>query len=193
MWHKPGDKESQQGNTLTTKAGIPLYGGTAADFLEWEFRVRAKHISFADRDDQYSQQREMAAKVLDGLYGDALRTVMDLGLDRVIHQDGIPLMIETIRCSIEGKKFLESKELYREGAKLHGPLSRQRGEPMHSYISRRRLWYKKLTDLDTEYKLPDKLLTDMLLENSNLSENQQLMITNAIKTGGSVTFDKVAE
>ena len=62
---------------------------------------------------------------------------------------------------------------------------------MHSYISRRRRWYKKLTELDTEYKLPDKLLSDMLLENSGLSENQQLMVMNAIKPN--ITFDTIAE
>ena len=112
--------------------------------------MRAKHRSFADRDDMYAQQRELAAKVVDGLYGDALTTVMDIGLDKVVHQDGIPLMIETLKKSIEGKKILESKELYREGAKTNGPLSRQRGEPMHSYISRRSRWYKKLTVLDAE-------------------------------------------
>ena len=137
MWHKPGEKDTPSLGALTTKAGIPLYGGTAVDFQEWSFRVQAKHNSFADRDDQYAQRREMSAKVLDGLYGDALRTVMDLGLDKVVHQDGIPLMIKEIQTSIEGKKLLESKELYREGAKLNGPLARQRGEPMHSYISRR--------------------------------------------------------
>ena len=51
---------------------------------------------------------------------------------------------------------------------------------MASYISTRRHWYQKLNDIDSEYVIPDKMLTDMLLENSGLSEDQQLMIVNAI-------------
>ena len=165
VWQKPSDRSSP-GNQNTTQAGIPLCGGTAADFPEWAFRVQAKHNSFEDRDDQYAQRREMSANTLDSLYGDALRTVMDLGFEKIVHKDGIPLMIKEIQHSIEGKKLLESKDFYREGAKLQGPLARQRGEPIHSYVSRRRRWYTRLTGMDPDYQLPDKLLTDMLLENS---------------------------
>ena len=61
---------------------------------------------------------------------------------------------------------------------------------MASYISRRKRWYQKLKDIDNTYEIPDKLLSDMLLDNSGLTEDQQLMVTNAVKPN--VDFDSVA-
>ena len=87
---------------------------------------------------------------------------------------------------------IETKELYREGAKLGGVLSRQNGESMASYIQRRRRWFAKLIALDAAYKVPETLLTDMLLENSGLSEQQQLMVTNTVRARTSLTFENVA-
>ena len=81
----------------TTKSGAPIYGGSAFDFSEWEFRVMAKHDALAGRDDEAQQQTELAGKVLEGLQEGALRIAMDLGRSVVISPTGIPRLVEEIR------------------------------------------------------------------------------------------------
>ena len=117
---------------------------------------------------------------------------MDLGLPKVITGDGLATLIAAIEISIQGQRSMETKELYREGAKLGGTLSRQNGESMTSYIQRRRRWFSKLIALDSAYKVPEAVLTDMLMENSGLSEQQQLMVTNTVRARAALTFENAA-
>ena len=49
---------------LTTKSGAPIYGGSAYDFNEWEFRVMAKHDALVGRDVELQQQTALAGKIL---------------------------------------------------------------------------------------------------------------------------------
>ena len=62
---------------------------------------------------------------------------------------------------------------------------------MTSYASRRKRWYTRLREMDSEYSLPNKLLMDMMLECSGLTSDQQLMVMNSV--GASAKFDQVAE
>eukprot|EP00974_Lingulodinium_polyedra_P087711 8503778-Lingulodinium_polyedra.AAC.1 len=65
------------------KQGIPVYDGSAIDYEEWKFRVMARWTALATKADEYRSQdrKELAAKVLDGLRGDALSAAMDMGLE----------------------------------------------------------------------------------------------------------------
>ena len=54
------------------------------------------------------------------------------------------------------------------GHQVRGPISRQSGEPMVSYVSRRRRWWKQLGDLDASMDLSQSIRRDLVLEASNL-------------------------
>ena len=140
----------------------------------------AKYDAYEDKEDVDALRKELASTVLDGLTGDALTAAMDIGREKVVAKDGIPTLVQKIKESLKGKKVLEMKDLYKEGGKSHGPMSRQKGEPMSSYTSMRRRWYNRLITIDETSKLPERLLVDMLLEHSGLTNDQRLMVTTAI-------------
>ena len=49
-------------------------------------------------------------------------------------------------------------------------------EPMQSNITRRNRWFQLLTHLDPSYKIDDKILGDMLLDNAMIQHWQRLLI-----------------
>ena len=120
-----------------TKQGIPMYDGSAAMFHQWEFRtsLRAKGI-------EDGQEAREASKIVEALRGDALQCAMDVGLDKLTAKDGLKTLIDAMRVMVFPTKRQEAKELYAQGHRVGGQLSRQPGERMLSYISRRRLWWQ---------------------------------------------------
>ena len=86
---------------------------------------------------------------------------------------------------------LEAQALFRSGQALRGPLSRQEGESIVSYIGRRRRWWTLMTQLDPRISLSDSLRAELLLELSGLTRDQQLMIKAC--AAGSHDFDTYAK
>ena len=70
----------------------------------------------------------------------------------------------------------EAKFLFREGTKKNGILSRQTGETMMSYTTRRKRWWKKLKNLDSTVQVSDGILAEYLLDSAGLDKTQKLMI-----------------
>ncbi|OLP82755.1 Ribosomal RNA large subunit methyltransferase J [Symbiodinium microadriaticum] len=66
------------------------------------------------------------------------------------------------------------------GSREGGILSRQYGEPMSTYILRRKTWYAMLTDLDSEIKLPELLLAEQVLMNVGVTEQHQMMVRTSL-------------
>ena len=101
----------------SNKQGIPLYDGSAISYEEWKFRVMARWTALGAKPEEHRNQdrKELAAKILEGLSGDALNVAMDMGLTDVIEADGIPNLVTNIKKTIAGNAFLEAKEIYREG------------------------------------------------------------------------------
>ena len=62
-----------------------------------------------------------------------------------------------------------------------GPLSRQQGESMLSYISRCKRWWATLQELDGEIKLSEAMRANLLVELSGLQRSEQLMVKTAAK------------
>lgn len=85
----------------------------------------------------------------------------------------------------------EAKELFRQYCKPSGSLSRQVGESMHQYISRRRRCWKLLSELDSELVLSEGRRADMLLDLAGLDEPERTMVQASI--GNVRDFDKIAE
>jgi len=75
--------------------------------------------------------------VTEVLRGDALQVAMDIREEDLLKETGVDTLIEKMRDSVFPMVEEEAPDLYREGHKSHGILTRQHGESMHGYIIRR--------------------------------------------------------
>ena len=151
------------------------------------------------------------SRVVDGLRGDAFTIAREVGLERLWFVGGVPeeeqsywdgdwdttykpgvdILIDAIRASVFPLTTYEAKELFRQYCKPSGSLSRQNGESMQQYISRRRRCWKLLKELDPEIVLSEGHRADMLLDLAGLDRNERTMIQASI--GNARDFDKIAD
>ena len=84
MW-KPG-----AGVVTETRSGAPFYGGDAAGYPEWKFRVQTKLAQAnAVKPEQGPEKlAELASKITDGLTGESLKVAMDIGPDALASAEG---------------------------------------------------------------------------------------------------------
>ena len=107
---------------ITDKHGSYLFDGTTADFHEWQFRVLMKMAATAEKD-----RTSVSAKIVDGLRGDAFAIAMEIGSTKILNDGGIDILIATLADRIFPMKEAEARELFRQGQKPNGPLSRAAG------------------------------------------------------------------
>ena len=97
-------------------------------------------------------------------------------MDEIAKEDGAGKLLDLFEKTLRPKRMQQARELYQAGAAVHGVLSRQPGEPMATYILRRRTWYRCLMDCSTEMKLPDMVLAEQLLASAGISLDHQLLV-----------------
>ena len=124
---------------------------------------------------------EMVHRVLEGLQGEAFELARAPG--------GLRSFVEKMREVVFPRATEEARELFRAGQK-HGVLSRQAGESMLSYVSRRRRWWKLLRTLDTTIELSEPMRVELLLELSGLTRQEALVIKACAED--SKNFDAVS-
>ena len=179
-----------------TKSGSYVYFGDAANYHEWEFRTRLRVKASGQEEERYA---EAMSKVVDGLRGDAFIIAKEVGLDKIWDpgsaligiEPGVDVLITAIKLSVFPLTTYEAKELFRQYCKPSGSLSRQNGESMHQYISRRRRCWKLLKELDPEIVLSEGHRADMLLDLAGLDKNERTMIQASI--GNARDFEKIAD
>ena len=168
-----------------TKSGSYIYSGEPHLYFEWEFRTLMR-ISAGTEDNLPS----IANKIIEGLRGEALAIAMSRGSDNHKTAADLQALVNDIFSSVFPTVKLEAQNLYQAGQKP-GVLSRQVGEPMLSYVTRRKRWHTLLLQLDKDLKMPESMSGNLLLQQSNLSQDQKLMIMSAIKDD--LTFDSVSK
>ena len=104
---------------------------------------------------------------------------------------GVDILIEAIRASVFPLTTYEAKELFRQYCKPTGSLSRQQGESMQHYVSRRKRCWKLLKELDPEIVLSEGHRADMLLDLAGLDKHERTMIQASI--GNARDFDRIAD
>ena len=152
------------GNHAETRTGAKIYYGDTASF---------PYIG-----DQYI---EAMSNMCDGLRGDAFVAAPEVGFDYLCEVVvGIPQDIDTLIQHMRGMVFLltehESKELFRQYCRLKGPSSRQNGESVKQYVSRRRRCWMLLVQLDPVVHLSEGHRSDMLLDLSGLTLKERIMV-----------------
>ena len=106
----------------------------------------------------------------------------DLGLDALSEPQGIEMLIKQLRDMVFPRATEEARELFRVGQKPQGALSRQRGESMISYISRRRRWWRTLVEMDPTLSLSEQMRSELMLELANIS-HQEILVIRACSEG----------
>ena len=175
------------------RAGIPRFNGEPTRLAEYTFRVRAKQAKEqAMADDERKKLGPLGLRLIEGLSGTALRIAQTMDVSELSKpQAGVNKLMAAFEKELKPRRAQQARELYAAGSSPHGILSRQTGEPMNSYILRRRTWYRCLVDTAEEMKLPDVVLAEQLLTSANITADHQLMVRTALQ--GDITFDKVAD
>jgi hypothetical protein len=143
------------------RQGLPTYSGSAAGLHEWKFKVLTKVKALEQIEDDVIRESklvELASKVVDALCDEALKIAIDIGVDDIAAIGGIIHLVTAIEDHVSQFKDDEAQELFAIGSKTDGELSRQRGESMVSYITRRKRCVLRLTDVDSNTKVSNKIL-----------------------------------
>ena len=145
--------------------------GEEDDLLEESDRAYTAPVlpTMADVSDADVDMSECVSKILECLRGGAFSIARDIGLERLLKPDGIDHLIEQIRQQEFPLQSEEASELFRQGQLLSGPLAKQQGEPMLSYIARRKRWWSTLCELDPDIRLSEAMRANLLVELSGLS------------------------
>ena len=140
-----------------TKGGMYIYDGSTHNFHEWEFRTEVRWESTKVED-----LKKTMSMIIEALRGEAANVAMDIGKAELMKvgtdhvttgQPGFTKLIEGMRKMVFQFSRAEAKVLFKSGHKTKGVLARQPGEPMSSYVSRRRRWWKKLKHMDSSVGL----------------------------------------
>ena len=168
-----------RGDVGDSKKGILYYDASAAGYEVWNYSVQVKPgamnviLDAAERDQKLVAFR---SSIVEGLSDEALLIAIDLGVGTLNTPTGVKQLVDKMRETIREAMDDEISELYRLGAQTSGPLRRQRGEPMQSYISRRKRWWTRIRELDSSFNVSETLLADYLLDCAGLTRDQRLMI-----------------
>ena len=177
------------------RAGVPRYNGEPGRFAEWQFRVRTRQLREKALSEEESKKLgplgPLGLRLLEGLSGHALQVAQLLDLEQLAGEEGAQKLMDHLQQQLRPRREQQARELYEAGAVVGGFLSRQPTENMAQFVLRRRAWYRALTDLSDELKLPDIILAEQLLNNSGISSDQKLMIRTTLS--GKITFDGVAQ
>ena len=187
-WHK--FVEISESETTEGKYGIPRFDGSLNLLQEYAFRVRMRVKKEKEMDPaEVKKLGPLGLRLVEGLRGPALHIIRAVKEETLISEKGPEAILEALVRSLRPRRQQEARELYLAGSRENGLLSRQHGEPMSTYVLRRRTWYAMMTDLGSEIKLPDLLLAEQILMNAGVTQEHQLMIRTSL--GQIITVDGV--
>ena len=156
-----------------TRQGMTVFAGDAASFQEWQFRLQIKKSLC-----KAEELPALTAKVVDALRGEALSCAMEIGLAKLMEANCLDLLVQKVQERLLPQRTAEARELLRQGMLIGGPMSRVPGEPMTSYISRRRRWWTLVHEMDNTLNLGDTVQDSMMLEQAGLSRFEQNMVVD---------------
>ena len=190
--------EPLQGSTTTMedhgtegKFGIPRFNGEPTMLPEYVYRVRTRMARESKMSkDELEKLGPLGLRLVEGLRGSAVRMAQQLDIKVLSSKDGPEELIKVFNQTLKPRRAQEARELYSAGSREGGMLSRQVGESMASYVSRRRAWWSALQGLDSELKIPEVILAEQILVNSNITDDQKLMVRTMLQ--GTLTVENVA-
>ena len=131
---------------------------------------------------------EMVHRILQGLRDEAFELPRDIGVESLTAPGGLRSFVENMREFLFPRTTEEARELFRAEQK-QGVLSRQSGESMLSYVSRR--WWKLLRTLDPTIELSEPMRVELLLALCGLSRQEALVVKACAED--SKSFDSISK
>ena len=101
---------------------------------------------------------------------------MEIGLAKLMEANGLDLLVQKVQERLVPQRTEEAREMLKQGMLIGGPISRVPGEPMTSYISRRRRWWTLVHEMDNTLELGDTVQGSVMLEQAGLSRFEQNMV-----------------
>ena len=164
--------ETQQVSRMGFRTRLYIAGKTGDQYIEANCQK-----SVMDCDDAFVAAQEVGF--------DNLCEIIDLG----------PCGVDTLINHMRGMAFPltehESREFFRLYCRHGGHLSRQNGESMKQYVSRRRRCWTLLVHMNPVIHLSEGHRPDMLLDLRGLTREERVMVQALISNGRD--FDRVAE
>ncbi len=180
-------EESSEG-----KFGIPRFSGQPSSLQEYAFRVRSKmHREAKMEESEVKKLGPLGLRLVEGLRGDALKLAQQLKMDDLAKPTAPEQLLKLFAENLKPRKAQEARELFAAGSKDGGILARQHNEPMSSYVMRRRAWWSALQDLEEDMRVSETILSEQLLANAGITEDQRLMVRTMLQ--GNMSFNRVAE
>ena len=124
------------------KFGIPRFNWGPARLMEYMYRVRARSA----KEQTMADNEVKKLGLVEGLSGSALRIAQTLEMEDLAKPGGAETLLAKLEKELKPKRVQQARQLYAAGAAQHGVLSRQHGEPMATYVLRRRTCYRCLLD-----------------------------------------------
>jgi len=158
------------------KQGYIVYSGSPHDFHEWVFRSRIEILGAGEE-----KKAEKMSQIIKNLRGLALECAKAIEPGDLLKKDGTGLdkLIDGISLALFPIKSEEAKTLYTEFHKIGGILSRQHGESVVSYDSRRTRAEKLMAILSPATKIDPEQKADLYLDNAGITEiEKQLLLTS---------------
>ena len=193
MAYLEGLTHGSQEGLPETRAGFPLYAGSAHRFKEWQFKIKNRMRTVTTIKDEDLKSQKMASLItslIDVLSDNALKIAMDMTEEELAADAAVQTLMDRIEANSARFKKDEARELHRAGSRTVAPMCRQTGESIISYISRRRRWYKRLRFLDESTVISENILSDSLMDCSGTSEQEKLSIRTL--AGESTDFETIA-
>ena len=135
---------------------------------------------------------ELKKRLLEGLRGPAFRLAQQMDMTELASESGPEKLLNLFEKHLKPRKAQEARELYAARSKDGGMLARQYGEPMSSYVLRRKAWWHALQQLKDKMQVSESILAEQLLLNSGITEDQRLLV-RTILGRGVMTVESVAE
>ena len=139
-WHRFSEASESHPGLLAPRAKVfPRYDGSPSTLQEYAFRVRLRAARDQAMDpNELKKHGPLGLRLIDGLTGAALQVVREVEVSKLAEKDGHELLLRHLYQAFRPRRQQEARELYAAGAQTHGVLSRQSGEPMTSFLLRRR-------------------------------------------------------
>ena len=159
---------------------LPGFGGQAEEWANYKFQIKALEKKEAPMTD--TERRKLGPlglRLVERLQGPALQVAKTLGIDTLAESGGVDTLLSALEKELLPLRRQLALELYQAGASS-GPLSRQYGEQMSSYLLRREAWWNQLQELDSEVQCSKAILGEQLLLQSGVTSMEQQLIRSTM-------------
>ena len=114
--------------------GIARFDGSLHQLQEYSFRVRMRSLKEKSMDQgELKKIGSLGLRLVEELRGPALHIIKSIPEEVLSTEKGPDTIAQTLVKALRPRRQQEARELYLAGAKDHGPLSRQWGEPIATF------------------------------------------------------------